>query len=51
MATSKCNKLELKTFMNYGKAEAIGFKTEESDGKKYVKITKNFFLKLNKLRF
>ena len=34
MATSKGNKLELKTFMNYGKAEVIGFKTQESNGKK-----------------
>ena len=36
MATSKGNRVELQTFMNYGKSDVIGYKTEESDGKKYV---------------
>ena len=36
MATSKGNRVELQTFMNYGKSDVIGYKTEESDSKKYV---------------
>lgn len=38
MATSKSkgNRVELRTFQNYGKSDIIGYKTEELDGKEYV---------------
>ena len=34
MDTSKGKRVELQTFMNYGKSDVIGYKTEESDAKK-----------------
>ncbi len=36
MANSKGNRVELRTFLNYGKSEIIGYKTEDSEGRKYV---------------
>ena len=38
MATSKGNKIELRTSVSYGKSEHIGHKVEEKDGKKFVNM-------------
>ena len=38
MATSKGNKIELRTSTSYGKSELIGHKVEEKDEKKFANM-------------